>query len=1007
MSGPPDLEALRGRLEGGDGPRFWRSLDALADSPEFRDYLASEFPAASRLAAAPDRRGFLKLMAASFALGGLTACGDGRDYEVPYVNQPERIVPGTALSYASSAVFDGFGNGILVTTRNGRPVKVEGNPDHPWSRGGTDVIGQASVLGLYDPFRSQAVQHLGRPASWAAFNAAMLPQMAAWRAGRGKGLAVLTGPVTSPTVAAELARLLQAYPEARRYAHSSRDGLLEGARRAYGQPLETLPDFSKARAIVSLDGDFLDLGPGQVGLSRRWSEARRAASAQGRLLPLFSAAPTPGLTSAKADDAVPASAARLDAIAHALLAAAAGGAAPSGDDTVDRWTGRAWAALSQAKGAGIVTAGLAASPDLHALVHRLNGALGNTGATILHHAPVAEAGASSLADLAGAMDRGEVRALIVLGANPVYDAPGALAFAERMERVPLKVHAGLYYDETGAHADWHLPLAHPLESWGDVRSLDGTVGLIQPTVSPLYNGHTVPEILAFLGGTDEGTDALALLKRRWRNEGEDAAAFEARFAGALRAGFFEGSAAPVLSPTLQGAPPSPLRGGVRGGGGSGEIAPVPPAPPPPPAPPHTGEGNDVDVVFRPDGTLYDGTHADLAWLQELPKPLTKVVWENVVVVSPALAAREGIATGDLVRVEAGGRSITGPAWILPGQAADTVTLGLGYGRDVPDHLSRGLGYDAGALRPAATPWHLTGARIVRTGERRSPATTQHLGTLPDDEEGRAILRTQVPGAAPVGDPLGVSAPSFYPPPDARDRWTAAQWGMAIDLDACTGCNACVTACQAENNIPVVGREEVALGRWLGWIRIDRYYEGDADAPATHFQPVPCMHCEAAPCEVGCPVEATLHDSEGLNLQVYNRCVGTRTCQSYCPYKVRRFNYLDYSGGMPPVTQQQRNPEVTVRARGVMEKCTYCIQRIATARIDSAKDAHAPIPDGTVETACQGACPTRAITFGNVADPQSAVSVAKRDPRHYALLGHLNTKPRTTYLAALAPEGRRT
>jgi len=334
-----------------------------------------------------------------------------------------------------------------------------------------------------------------------------------------------------------------------------------------------------------------------------------------------------------------------------------------------------------------------------------------------------------------------------------------------------------------------------------------------------------------------------------------------------------------------------------------------------------------------------------------------------------------------------------------------VTLGLGYGRDVPDHLSRGLGYDAGALRAVATPWHLSGARIVRTGERRMPATTQHLGTLPDDAEGRAILRVQVPGAAPVGDPKGAAPPSFYPPPDAQDRWTAAQWGMAIDLDACTGCNACVTACQAENNIPVVGREEVALGRWLGWIRIDRYYEGDLDAPATHFQPVPCMHCEAAPCEVGCPVEATLHDSEGLNLQVYNRCVGTRTCQSYCPYKVRRFNYLDYSGGMPPVTQQQRNPDVTVRARGVMEKCTYCIQRIAEARIDSAKDAHAPIPDGTVETACQGACPTRAITFGNVADPQSQVSAAKRDPRDYALLGHLNTKPRTTYLAALGPTGR--
>ena len=999
MSGPPDLDALRDRLRGADGPRFWRSLDAVADSPAFRDYLAAEFPAASRLAAAPDRRGFLKLMAASFALGGLTACGqDGRDYEVPYVNRPERVLPGVALSYASNAVFDGYGNGILVTTRNGRPVKVEGNPDHPWSRGGTDILAQASVLGLYDPFRSQAVQHLGRPASWAAFNGAMLSQMEAWRQSRGKGLALLTGPVTSPTVAAELTRLRAAYPEARWFTGSTREGILNGARQAFGSPVETLPDFGKARVIVSLDGDFLDLGPGQVGLSRRWIDARRAALAEGRLLPLFSAAPTPNLTSAKADDAVPVSAARLDAVARALLAASGGGAAPEGDDPVARWTRRASTALLGARGAGIVTTGLTASSDLHALVHRLNGALGNAGTTLRYHAPVAEAGAGSLQDLTQAMDRGEVQALIVLGANPVYEAPGALDFAARMERVPLKIHAGLYYDETGAHADWHLPLAHPLESWGDVRALDGTAGLIQPTVAPFYNGHTIQEVLAFLGGTDEGTDALTLVKRRWRQEGEDDKAFEARFSEALRMGFFAGSAAASEVATLL---PSSPQDGAGAGVGAGAAA---PAPPPPQTSPRKGEAVPVEVVFRPDGTLYDGTHADLAWLQELPKPLTKVVWENVVAVSPALAAREKLANGDLVRIEAGGRSVTGPAWILPGQAAETVTLGLGYGRDVPDHLSRGLGYDAGDVRPVATPWQLDGATLTRTGETRMPATTQHLGTLPDDEEGRAILRTQVPGAAPVGDKPG-PLPSFYPPPESQDRWVAAQWGMAIDLDACTGCNACVTACQAENNIPVVGREEVALGRWLGWIRIDRYYEGDLDAPATHFQPVPCMHCESAPCEVGCPVEATLHDSEGLNLQVYNRCVGTRTCQSYCPYKVRRFNYLDYSGGMPPVTQQQRNPEVTVRARGVMEKCTYCIQRIAAARIDSAKDAHAPIPDGTVETACQGACPTRAITFGNVADPDSQVSAAKRDPRNYSLLGHLNTKPRTTYLAGLAPAGR--
>ncbi|MDP4005715.1 TAT-variant-translocated molybdopterin oxidoreductase [Methylobacterium sp. NEAU K] len=987
MTSRPDIAALREKLAGSDGPRFWRSLDAVADSPEFRDYLAAEFPSASRLAAAPERRGFLKLMAASFALGGLTACGDGgsRHFEVPYVNQPERIVPGTALSYASSALFDGFGNGILVTTRDGRPLKIEGNPEHPWSLGGTDVLAQASVLGLYDPFRSQAVQHLGRPSSWAAFRVAIQAQMPAWREARGAGMALLTGPVTSPTVAAQIARLRAAFPALRWFvgAGAGRDAVYEGARRAYGRPLETIPDFGRARTIVALDGDFLDLGPGQVGLSRRWSAARRAAYAEGRLLTLHAAAPTPTLTSAKADHGVSVPAGRLEALARDLLGVTAGGAAPAGDDPVSRWARGAGKALAGARGAGIVTAGLTATPELHELVHRLNGALGNTGASLRHTEPVVEQGAGTLADLAETIERGGIQALFVLGANPVYEAPGALDFAARMARVPLKIHAGLYYDETGAHADWHLPTAHPLESWGDARALDGTVGLIQPTVAPLYNGRTLPEMLAFLAGGEGGEgveDASGLLKARWRNEGEDEAAFHGRFSDALRRGFWPDSAHEprdvALTQSVQAfAPPSP-----------------------PEAPP-----GGIEVVFRPDSTLWDGTHADLAWLQELPKPLTKVVWENVVALSPRLAEREGIATGDVVRIEADGRWIEGAAWILPGQAEDTVTLSLGYGRDVPDHLSHGLGYAAAALRPSETPWRLAGARLRKTGRRGMPATTQHLGTM----EGQDIVRVQALGAAPVGDPKGAPAPaSFYPPPERQDPGGAAQWGMAIDLDACTGCNACVTACQAENNIPVVGRDEVEKGRWMGWLRVDRYYAGGLDAPTTHFQPVPCMHCEQAPCEVGCPVEATLHDSEGLNLQVYNRCVGTRTCQSYCPYKVRRFNYLDYTGGLTPVQQQQRNPEVTVRARGVMEKCTYCIQRIAAARITSAKDAQsdaaAPIPDGAVETACQGACPTRAITFGNVADPDSRVSAARREPREYALLGHLNTRPRTTYLAGLAP-----
>ena len=998
-----DLPQLRRRLASGDGPAFWRSLDALAGTEAFQAYLRTEFPGAVPLAQGPERRGFLKLMAASFALAGLSACDafDGRGREVPYVVQPERIVAGAPLAYATSALFDGFANGIQVTTRNGRPLKVEGNPDHPWSRGGTDVLGQASVLGLYDPFRSQAVQHLGRPAAWSAFRGALLARLAALRETGGAGFHLLTGPVTSPALAAEIDRLRSAYPGLRWHVSQTvpRDGLYDGARQAYGRPLETQFRFEAARTLVSLDGDFLDVGPGQVGLSRRWIDARRAAQAEGRLLTLHAAAPTPGLTSVKADHTLAAGSDDLARLAADLLRIAEGAPPQPVAETADgpraAWLRRAGAALLAARGRGLVTAGIGQPAAVHALVHRINGALGNTGTTVVHTAPVPVSGAEDVSALTEAMAGGRVGTLLMLGVNPVYEGSGELAFAEHLARVPFKIHAGTYFDETAAHADWHLPLAHPLESWGDARSLDGTVGLIQPTVAPLYGGRSAHEILTLFGSespepetpAQEGPErGLGLLKRQWRRPGEDAAAFEARFAEALRLGFLPDTALPMESVALTGRVADPV---------------------PASAAEDRAAADRIEAVFRPDPCVWDGASADLGWLQELPKPLTKVVWENVVAVSPRLAERLHLVTGDVVAVEANGRRLEGAAWILPGQAAHTVTLTLGYGRRVPDHLAQGLGYDAQALRPAATPYRLPDVTLTKTGRRARPVTTQDLGTM----QGHDFVRVQALGAPSVGDPPGAVVPSFYAAPPSAGRGAASAdegaragraWGMVIDLDACIGCNACLTACQSENNIPVVGREEVARGRWMNWLRVDRYYAGDLDAPDTHFQPVPCMHCEAAPCELGCPVEATVHDSEGLNLQVYNRCIGTRTCQSYCPYKVRRFNYLDYTGGMAPVAQQQRNPDVTVRARGVMEKCTYCLQRIAGARIDAAKDAHAPIPDGTVETACQGACPTRAIVFGDLSDSSSKVAAARRDPRNYALLGELNTRPRTTYLASLAP-----
>ena len=947
-----DIAALRAHLA--NSPAVWRSLDQVAGTPAFRSFVISEFPAASKLANGPDRRRFLQLMAASFALAGLTGCDqheDGRNWEVTHVRNPLHEQPGIPLTYASAAMIDGFADGMLVTTQNGRPLKVEGNPQHPWSRGGTSILAQASVLGLYDPFRSQTVRHSNRPASWQAFEQGMRAEAATLRAHRGQGLRVLTGAVTSPQVQAQMAALQKIYPEMRWHTHSavSRDGFYAGGQAVFGQPVEARLHFDRAKVVVSLAGDFLDLGPGFIGSARDWSNARRAAAAEGRLLALYSAAASPNLTSAKADFHTVVGPAALATLADRLLAVVQGGT------TDNPWVAQAAKALLAAKGEGIVTTGIAQPAAEQAAVHRLNAALGNAGRAVTYTAPV-PAAAASLAELVQAMNAGEVSTLAVLDSNPVYTAPADLGFTEAMGKVRLKLHAGLHVNETAAHADWHMPLAHPLESWGDARAMDGTVTLIQPTIAPLYNGRTLPEILSLFDETRGGLDLL----RDHYNENNDPA-FETRWQQSVADGFISDTARPEVSVTASPAP-----------------AAISPAPPP-----------GLTVLFRPDPTVWDGSVAGNAWLQELPKPLTKVVWDNVVAVSPGLAEREKLANGDRVTLSAGGRSIAGPAWIVPGHADDAVTAFFGYGRAAPDILADGLGYDAYPLRTGGED-QVAGATLAKAGHHEKIVSTQDHGSM----EGHHFVRVQPVGVPAEPEP---ELASFYPKHSDNGR----AWAMAIDLDACIGCNACAVACQAENNIAVVGKQEVALGREMNWLRIDRYHEGPLDSPSTHFQPVPCMHCEDAPCEVGCPVEATLHDHEGLNLMVYNRCVGTRACSGYCPYKVRRFNWYDYTGDAQPAVQLQRNPGVTVRAAGVMEKCTYCVQRIAGARIDADKgDGH--IPDGAVITACQAACPTQAISFGDLGDPAAAIHVAKSDSRNYSLLGELGARPRTTYLAKRGP-----
>ncbi len=951
-------------------PQQWRSLEQLADTPEFQRFLTTEFGAVSHLAAGPERRQFLRLMAASFALAGLAGCDDkpdSRSQEVPWVNKPLRSEPSEAEHYASVRLLDGFADGILVTTSNGRPIKIEGNPQHPWSRGGTDVFGQASVLDMYDPARSQTVRHFNEDSSWQAFRGAMLGRIAALRAAGGAGLRLLTSPVTSPSLAAQIAALQHDFPQMHwhSYAAADRSGPLYAATEAaFGRKLETRWRFGQARVLVSLEGDFLDPGPHQVGVSRDWIDARAQSAKAGSLLPLFNAGSLPSLTSAKADTNVVATPPELHQLAMALLADATGGAPPAaaGSGALEGWRAKVSAALQANRGTSLVIAGSSAPVAIQEAVHRLNSALGNVGRTVFYTAPVLVTG-EPLADLVAAMQGGEVSTLVMLESNPVYDAPGALPFVQALGKVALTIHAGAFVDETALHCEWHAPLSHPLESWGDARSVDGTVGLIQPTIEPLYDSKSPPEFLSLL--TDPAPKpGLDLLRAHWQGS-QPADAFAAKWQGMVEAGFIDGSALPAESVTLTPSRP--------------QAAP---------------RASTLSVAFRPDPTIWDGRSANNGWLQELPKPLTKLTWSNAVFIGPALAAREGLRTGDMVTVAVAGADIEGAVWVMPGQADQVIGLTLGYGRAAPDFLSTGAGYNANALRGTDDPWSIAGATLRKTGQTSAFATTQDHNSM----EGHDFVRVQYEGEASVGETQSWTQPTFYTAP-REDKGSA--WGMVIDLDACIGCNACVIACQSENNIAVVGREQVALGREMHWLRVDRYYEGAPEAPATHFQPVPCMHCEEAPCEVGCPVEATLHDGEGLNVMVYNRCVGTRACSGYCPYKVRRFNYLDYAGGSAPSIDLRNNPDVTVRSRGVMEKCTYCVQRIETARIDADK-SNSFIADGVVQTACQGACPTRAITFGDLHDKSSAVAAARADTRNYALLGELNVRPRTSYLAERAP-----
>jgi len=1015
QKGKLSLDDLRAEIneanETKSGPEYWRSLEELAGSPPFQEALHREFPkGASEWVDSVSRRGFLKVMGASMALAGMTGCVRlPLEPIVPYVRQPEDIIPGRPQFYATAMTLGGYANPILVESHMGRPTKIEGNDKHPASLGGTDIFAQAHVLGMYDPDRSQSVTELGDQRSWQSFLTAIRGPLNVQKALGGAGIRILTPTISSPTLADQLRNFLKIYPQAKWHVYEpvNRDNVLEGAKLAFGQPVETRYDFEKADVIVSLDADFLYAGfPGNVRYIRDFAKRRNPDGNMNRLYVIES---TPTTTGAKADHRLPSQASRIGELAHELFGLsepANGGVA--GD--ANTFVYQAAHDLLAHRGSSLVIAGDHQPPEVHAFAHALNQTLGNVGKTVFYGDPV-DANpinqTESLKDLVADIGAGKVDFLVILGGNPAYDAPADLDFANILKngKVPLRAHLGLYQNETAELCQWHINQAHELEAWGDARAYDGTVSVTQPLIAPLYQGKSAVEFVALLSGQSDAT-GYDLVRSYWQKQ-HSGADFETFWRKSLHDGWVE---APVSSPkTVQlkeeyaaafSGPNRPLNGREFK-----TLIPLTISVPPPVDP------NATELNIRRDPTIYDGQFSNNGWLQELPKPMNKLTWDNSVQMGPKMAERLQIKVEDVVELELNGKKVNGPVWIQAGHPDNSVTVTLGYGRKRAGRVGTAVGFDAYALRTTAAPWTASGVKISKTGETYKLASTQGYQSMDTPDGGhRPLVRETTleeyrkqPDFATVEEPEPAPGLTLYKPYPYKEEDYA--WGMAIDLNACVGCNNCMLACQSENNIAVVGKEQAVIGRHMHWIRVDAYYQGDRDNPKAFFQPVPCMQCENAPCEVVCPVGATNHSSEGLNDMVYNRCVGTRYCSNNCPYKVRRFNFLLFQDWETPQYKMMRNPDVTVRSRGVMEKCTYCIQRINEHKIDaetaSVREGKQIKVGDELQTACQQSCPAGAIIFGNLNDPESKVSKLKSQARNYSLLGELNTRPRTTYLAEVS------
>ncbi|MCS7465882.1 TAT-variant-translocated molybdopterin oxidoreductase [Stieleria sp. ICT_E10.1] len=1020
------------------GQQYYRSIEHLAGSPAVTEYIEQEFPSLSQAIGTTDRRQFLRLLGASMALAGLTGTGCRRwpvEEVRPHTSRPEGYTPGVAQHYATSIELEGVSTGILAKSYDGRPIKIEGNPDHPYSRGAASAFSQASVLELYDPDRSRSPWLRRRPtakaadasangsqSTWQQFQNFATPHFQALRNRLGDGLAILIQPTASPTFARLRSKFEAAYPKARwfEYQPLHRDHEFAGSRAALGRVLRPQYDLQQASTTVTFDADLLGSHPASLRHARDWSSGRRSVDS-GSMNRLYAVEPGLTITGSVADVRLPMKPTLVQqAIAYVayrlgVLSAEPGGLSEEQIAVLEN----AARELEQAGTAGLVVAGPAQNAASHQLVHAINHTIGSVGHAVSYtEEPLARAEGSieQIATLSELLQGNVLNTLVIIGGNPVYDAPAdtPLNLVSDEARPLTSIHLSLHDDETSKACTWHLPMAHFLESWGDGRAWDGSYTLQQPLILPLYDGKSPIELLAMLSGQSPAK-SMNLVRSTFDKQFDGAT--QQDWERALHAGVRADSAFTTVDPPAAKVDSTDV-----------------------PAP------NDapLEIRFVPDLKTHDGRFANNAWLQELPEPLTKMTWDNAAMISPADAKSLGLEMGDVVKLSSSdrGTSIEVPVCILPGHARGCITLPLGYGRTAAGHIGNQVGVNVYPLRSKQSSYLASDCELTKTGETHELVSTQVHDVLDAVAESAKLKRLGERGTpgmivhetlfaeyqhdhhAVHGDAHAVHAAPLFDLPHKFD--SPHRWGMSIDLNACIGCSGCVVACQAENNIPVVGKANVAVNREMHWLRIDRYYKGDIESPDVVHQPMACAHCENAPCEQVCPVAATVHDSEGLNAMVYNRCIGTRYCANNCPFKVRRFNYFDYQASDPrtpakpwvglPDQQQIKdvstlkkmvhNPEVSVRMRGVMEKCTYCVQRIVDARIH-AKNEHSQglresdlVAEGEVQTACQATCPTQAIVFGDLNDPESAVSKAKKNARSYQVLEGNNLGARTTYLAKI-------